>query len=188
MSRRWLVYLPLALTIAGAVVLPAAASAAGHGNPPPAACTKDTQAVTDLTTAATNLGTALSATPPDATKVSQAAGGLFKAVTAGQTAGCLPDLPSPPPAPAPAPPPPAAKPMSGHDAANCGADTVKLLSAALDQVTAATANPVDPAAMTKAAAALTDALTAINTDTCLPVSLPLPSTPAPPAPPAPPAS
>jgi hypothetical protein len=182
MSRRWLVYLPLALTIAGAVVLPAAASAAGHDPTPPAACTKDTQAVTDLGTAVTNLGTALTATPPDATKVSQATGDVFHAIIAAQGAGCLPDLPSSPPA---TPPPPAAKPMAGHSAADCGADTVKLMSAALDQIAAATATPPDPAAMTKAAGALADAITAINTDTCLPVNLTVPTLPAPPvAPPA----
>ena len=42
MSRRWLVYLPLAMTLAGTVALPTAAFAAGHDTPPAPACTKDT--------------------------------------------------------------------------------------------------------------------------------------------------
>lgn len=180
MSRRWLVYLPLAMTLAGTVVLPTAAYASGFDNPPAPACTKDTQQVTDLATAVTNLGTALSATPPDTTKLSQAAGDVFKAVTAAQGAGCLPALPSSPPATTPPPAPPAAAPTSPKDATNCAADTVQLMSAALGQISAATKTPPDATAMAKAATDLATAITAINTDTCLPLNLDVPTVPAPP--------
>ncbi|HYS37112.1 MAG TPA: hypothetical protein VEO01_15940 [Pseudonocardiaceae bacterium] len=186
MSRRWLVYLPLALTLAGTVALPTAAFAAGHDNPPAPACTKDTQQVKDLTTAVTNLGTAVSATTPDPTAVSQAAGDIFNAITAAQGAGCLPALPTSPPAATP--PPPAAAPMASHDAAKCATDTVQALTATLAQISAGTAAKPDPAAVLKAANDLATAITAINTDTCLPVSLPVPTVPAPPAPPTPPAT
>jgi fused signal recognition particle receptor len=184
MSRRWLVYLPLALTVAGVVALPTAASAAGHDSTPPApACAKDSTQVTDLTTVVTNLGTELAAAKPDPTKISQIAGDLFKAVTAAQDAGCLPALPSTPPAPTP---PPAAAPQAAPDAAKCTADTMKLLSAALDQISAGTATTPDPAALLKAATGVVTAITSINTDTCLPVSLPVPTVPTPPVPPTPP--
>jgi hypothetical protein len=185
MSRRWLVYLPLAMTLAGTVALPTAAFAAGHDTPPAPACSKDTQAVQDLTTAVTNLGTAVTATTPDPTAISQAAGDIFKAVTAAQGAGCLPALPTSPPA---ATPPPAAAPLARNDASNCAADTVQMLTATLAQISAGTAATPDPAAVLKAANDLATAITAINTDTCLPVSLPVPTVPAPPAPPAPPAT
>ena len=192
MSRRWLVYLPLAMTLAGTVALPTAAFAAGHDNPPAPACTKDTQQVKDLTTAVTNLGTAVSATTPDPTAVSQAAGDIFNAITAAQGAGCLPALPTSPPAatpPPPAPPPPpAAAPMARHDAGKCAADTVQALTATLAQISAGTAAKPDPAAVLKAATGLATAITALNTDTCLPVNLPVPTVPAPPAPPTPPAT
>jgi hypothetical protein len=187
MSRRWLVYLPLALTLAGTVVLPTAAFAAGHDTPPAPACTKDTQQVKDLTTAVTTLGTAVAATTPDPTAISQAAGDVFKAVTAAQDAGCLPALPASPP-PAATPPPPAAAPTARHDAGKCAADTVQVLTATLAQISAGTAATPDPAAVLKAANDLATAITAINTDTCLPVSLPVPTVPAPPAPPTPPAT
>jgi hypothetical protein len=180
MTRRWLAFLPLALAVAGGVVVPATASAAQHADPPAAACTKSTQEVTDLTTAVTSLGTALQATPPDPTKLSQVSGDLFNAVTAAQTAGCLPALPTSPPA---VPAPPAAHPQ---DAASCASDTVGLLSAVLGQISAGTATPPDPTAVLTAATKLATAITAINTDTCLPVSLPVPSVPAVPAPPVPP--
>src|ERR1700761_6376014 len=124
MTRRWLAFLPLALAFAGTAVLPATASAAGHDDPPVATCTQDTQEVPDLTTAVPNLGTALKATPPDPTTLSQVSGDLFTAVTAAQTADCLPPLPTSPPA-APAPPP------APQDATKCAADAVQLLSGAL---------------------------------------------------------
>jgi hypothetical protein len=171
------------MAMAGTVVLPTAASAAGHDTPPPApACTKDTTQVTDLTTAVTNLTTELAATKPDPTKISQIAGDLFKAVTAAQDAGCLPALPSSPP--------PATTPPSTHatpDTGKCTADTLKLMSATLGQIAAATATTPDPAAVMKAATELATAITSINTDTCLPVSLPVPTVPTPPTPPTPPA-
>jgi hypothetical protein len=185
MSRARLAYLPLALAVAGCLVVPAVASAAGRDNPP-TACTKSTREVTNLTTTVTNLGTALQATPPDPTKLSQVAGDLFTAVTAAQTAGCLPPLPaSPIPAPTPAPPPPT---THAQDVAKCAADAVSLLSAALDQVAAGTAATPDSSAVLAAATRLAAAITAVNTDACLPVTLPVPSVPAPPAPPVPPVS
>lgn len=181
MSRARLAYLPIALALAGSVVLPSVASAAGHDTPP-TACTKTTQEVTNLSTVVTKLGTALQATPPDPTKLSQIAGDLFTAVTAAQTAGCLPALPTSPPA-VPAPPP-----THTQDATKCAADAVQLLSAALGEITAGTATTPNPTAVLSAATNLATAITAVNTDGCLPVSLPVPSVPAPPAPPVPPAS
>ncbi|HVV25181.1 MAG TPA: hypothetical protein VHF06_37465 [Pseudonocardiaceae bacterium] len=181
MSRARLAYLPVALALAGSVVLPSVAFAAGHDDPP-TACTKDTQEVTNLSTVVTNLGTALKTTPPDPTTLSQVAGDLFNAVTAAQTAGCLPALPTSPPA---TPAPPAAHPQ---DATKCAADAVQLLSAALGEITAGTAATPDPTAVLTAATNLATAITAVNTDACLPVSLPVPSVPTPPAPPIPPVS
>jgi hypothetical protein len=175
MTRRWLAFLPLALALAGSAVLPATVSAAGHDDPPVAACTQETQEVTDLTTAVTNLGTALKATPPDPTRLSQVSGDLFAAVTAAQTAGCLPALPTSPPA-APAP----------QDATKCAADTVQLLLATLGQIAAGIATPPDTTAVLAAATKLAAAITAINTDGCLPVKLPVPTVPGlPTAPPVP---
>lgn len=165
MTRRWLACLPIAFAVVVAVTLPPTASAA-PGDDPPTACTKDTQEVTDLTTAVTNLGTALQRTPPDATTLGQVSGDLFNAVTAAQTAGCLPALPMSPPAPGP------------QDATKCAADTVTLLTATLGEISAATATPPDPTALLAAASKLATAITAINTDTCLPVALPVPTVPA----------
>jgi hypothetical protein len=183
MTRRWLAFLPLALALAGTTaVLPATASAAGHDDPPVPACSKDTQEVTDLTTTVTNLGKALSATPPDPTTLSQASGDIFDAVTAAQTAGCLPALPT---SPAETPAPPASKPQ---DASACGGDTVNLLTGLLGEISATTAGTPDPTAVLAAATKLATAITAINTDTCLPVSLPVPTVPAAPVPPVVPGS
>jgi hypothetical protein len=145
--------------------------------------------VKDLTTAVTSLGTAISATKPDPTAVSQAAGDIFNAITAAQGAGCLPALPTSPPAATPPPPaPPAAAPTARRDAAKCATDTIQALTATLAQVSAGTAATPDPAAVLKAANDLATAITALNTDTCLPVNLPVPTVPAPPAPPTPPAT
>jgi hypothetical protein len=188
MTRRWLTSLPLALAVAGSVVLPATASADG---PPTPTCTKDTQEVTDLTTVVTKLGTALQATPPDPTKLSQVAGDLFTAVGAAQTAGCLPALPSSPPTTTPPTPPPTTPPPTPppthpthpQDVTKCAADTVALLSAALEEIKAGTATSPSSADLLTAATDLATAITAVNTDSCLPVTLPVPSIPAPPAPP-----
>jgi hypothetical protein len=168
--------LPLVLAVAGTFLLPSVASATGHGTPP-AACTKDTQEVTNLTTVTTDLGTALRAAPPDPTRLSQLAGDLFTAVTAAQTADCLPPLPT---SPTRAPTPPTARPQ---DTTACAADTVNLLSATLGQISAGIAAPPDATAVLAAANKLATAITAVNTDSCLPVTLPVPPVPAPPAPP-----
>lgn len=171
MTRRWLAVLPVALALASfSAALPATASA-GHDDPPVTACTKDTQEVTDLTTAVTNVGTALATTPPDPTVLSQVSGDLFNAVTAAQTAGCLPALPTSPPKP------PAAEPQ---DTGDCAADTVNLLTAVLGEVSATTAGTPDPSSVLAAATELATAITGLNTDTCLPVSLPVPTVPTPP--------
>ena len=182
MSRVRLAYLPVALAVAGCLVLPSVASAAGHDTPP-VACTKDTQEVTNLTTVVTKLASALQTTPPDPVKLSQVSGDLFTAVTAAQTAGCLPALPASPPATTPAPPT-----TQPQDATKCAADAVQLLSAALDQIAAGTATTPDPTAVLTAAQKLATAITAVNTDSCLPVGLPVPTVPTPPAPPVSPVS
>jgi hypothetical protein len=157
MSRRWLAFLPLVLTFA---VLPAIASAAGHDDPV-VTCVQGTQEVTDLTAAVTHLGTVLRAAQPDPTTLSQTAGDLFGAVTAAQTAACLPPLPVSPAGPA----------TQAQDTTKCAADTVRLLSAALGQIAA----PPTPTAVLAAATGQATAITAINTDSCLPVKLPVPT-------------
>jgi hypothetical protein len=113
----------------------------------------------------TGLGTALSATPPDPLTLSQSAGNLMDAVTAAVTAGCLPALPTPS-TPTPA------------NAQKCLVDEVQLLQATLGIIAAGIATPPDLTAALQAATALVAALTAINADACLPISLPVPVVPA----------
>lgn len=185
MSRRWPVFLTFAAALGGAVVLPSVASAAPHGTPPAAACTADTQQVKDLTTAVTALGTALKTTPPDPATISKATGDVITAVSAAQGASCLPALPS---ATTPTPPTPPKPSTSGtSDPTKCLADTVQLQSAGYDILAAGTATTPDPAAVLKSATDLATAITALNTDTCLPAALPVPSVPSVPTP-APPVS
>jgi hypothetical protein len=57
-------------------------------------------------------------------------------------------------------------------------DEVQLLEATLGVVAAGIAVPPDLTAALQAATALVTALTAINTDACLPISLPVPTVPA----------
>lgn len=181
MSRRWPVYISLTAALVGAVVIPTAASAAGQDTPPTAACTADTQQVKDLNTAVTAIGSALQATPPDATKLAAATGDLVGAVTAAQAANCLPALPSATKAvPLPAPTPPSGTTAAG--AQKCLADTVQVLSASLGAVAAGISATPDATAALKSATDLATAITALNTDKCLPISLPVPSVPAVPAP------
>jgi hypothetical protein len=168
MSRVRLACLLIAVGVAGCFVLPPAASAAGHDNPA-AACTKDTHEVTNLTAVVTKLGIAFQAIPPDATKLSQVSGDLFNAVVAAQSADCLPPLPTSPTTQAPQP---ATQP---EDTTKCAADAVQVLSAALGVISAATANPPDPAAVQAATQKLADAIKALNADSCLPVALPVPT-------------
>ncbi|HEX3590576.1 MAG TPA: hypothetical protein VHV74_13175 [Pseudonocardiaceae bacterium] len=174
MTRRWLPFLPVALAIAGTATAPAVAWA----DDPIVNCTQDTQEVTDLAAALTTVNTALQATPLDPTTLGQASGDLFHAIRAAQRADCLPPLPSSP-SPAPAPPPPAQPVASPQDAANCPADTLRLMSSVLDEISATSASDPDSSAILRAASDLATAVTAINTDTCLPVSVPVPTVPAP---------
>lgn len=183
MNRSWFTLLPLALAVAGSVMMPpATASAAGQP-----LCTKDTQEVTDLATAVTNIGNALAATPPDATALSQLSGDLFNAVTAAQTAGCLPQLPSSPTSTPPTSPPTHA-PARPQDATQCPADTVALLSASLETIKATTATPPSQTDILAAASDIATAVTSLNSDSCLPVTLPVPTVPTPPIPPVQPGS
>jgi hypothetical protein len=174
MSRRSLVHLTLALVMAGGTVVPAAA--ATPDDPPAPACTQDTQQVKDLAKTLTDLPAGATSVPPDAGKLSQAAGDVFKSAEAAQAANCLPALPtSAPPVKPPAVNP--AHPSAGQDAANCLGDVVKLLSAVLGAVGASVAVPPDPTALTKAVADVAAAVTALNNDKCLPVALPVPQVP-----------
>ena len=166
MSQRLRVHVPLALTLAvGGTVALGATTASAAPTPPAAACTPATPQVQQLSSAVTSLGTALSALPPDPVALSQSAGSLVNAVTAAVTAGCLPALP------APSSPTPA-------NAQKCLVDEVQLLEATLGVVAAGIAVPPDLSAALQAATALVTALTAINTDACLPISLPVPTVPA----------
>jgi len=166
MSQRLRVHVPLALALAvGGTVALGATTASAAPTPPAAACTAATPAVQQLSSAVTSLGTALSALPPDPATLSQSAGSLVNAVTAAVTAGCLPALP------APSTPTPA-------NAQKCLVDEVQLLEAALGVVAAGITIPPNLTAALQAATALVTALTAINTDACLPISLPVPTVPA----------
>ena len=172
MSQRLRVHVPLSLVLAlplalgGTVALGATASAASAAPAAPAAaCTPATPQVQQLSSAVTSLGTALSATPPDPVALSQSAGNLMNAVIAAVSAGCLPALPTPS-APTPA------------NAQKCLVDEVQLRQATLGVIAAGIATPPDLTAALQAATALAAALTAINTDACLPVSLPVPTVPA----------
>ena len=169
MSQRLRVHVPLALALAvGGTVALGATTASAAPTPPAAACTPATPQVQQLSSAVTSLGTALSATPPDPVALSQSAGNLMNAVIAAVNAGCLPALPTPS-APTPA------------NAQKCLVDEVQLRQATLGVIAAGIATPPDLTAALQAATALAAALTAINTDACLPVALPIPSVPAVPA-------
>ena len=166
MSQRLRVHVPLALALAvGGTVALGATTASAAPTPPAAACTPATPQVQQLSSAVTSLGTALSALPPDPVTLSQTAGSLVNAVTAAVNAGCLPALPTPS-SPTPA------------NAQKCLVDEVQLLEATLGVVAAGIAVPPDLTAALQAATALVTALTAINTDACLPISLPVPTVPA----------
>jgi hypothetical protein len=174
MSRRFRVYLSLGLALplalSGTVGLGATASAAGAAPTAPAAraaapCSATTAQVQQLSSAVTSLSTALSATPPDPAKLSQSAGNLMDAVIAAVNAGCLPALPTPAGPPTPA------------NAHQCLVDEVQLRQAVLGIIAAGIAVPPNLPAALQAASALVTALTAINSDHCLPVTLPVPTVP-----------
>lgn len=183
MIRRWLTLLPLAFTVAGTLAFPATASA---DSPPTAPCTKDTQEVTDLVTTVTNLGTAVTATPIDPTTLGQAAGDVFNATIAAQTAGCLPALPTSAPVTPPAAPPPS---THAQDTDNCASDTIDMLTAALRTSQATLAKNPTRADLLNAVGLLSLAVTSVNTDKCLPDPLSVPTLPVtPPVPPVAPVS
>jgi hypothetical protein len=171
MSQRLRVHVPLSLALAvplaigGTVALGAAASAATAAPAAPAAaCTPATPQVQQLSSAVTSFGTALSTIPPDPVALSQSAGNLMNAVIAAVTAGCLPALPTP------------SSPVLAN-AQKCLFDEVQLRQATLGVIAAGIATPPDLTAALQAANALATALTAVNTDSCLPVSLPVPAVP-----------
>jgi hypothetical protein len=170
MSRRSRVYLSLALAlplaVSGSIAFGATASAAGVPATAPAApCTAATAQIQQLTSAVTSLGTALSAIPPDPVKLGQSAGNLMDAVIAAVSAGCLPALPTP------------SGPPTPTNAHQCLVDEVQLRQATLDVIAAGIATPPDLSTALQAATALATALTAINSNACLPVSLPVPTVP-----------
>lgn len=167
MSRVRLACVSVTIAVAGCLPAPAAASAAVHDKT--AACTKDTTEVTRLATAVTTLGTTLNATPLDPARISRVSGDLYNAVTAAQAVGCLPPLPSSAPSP--------------HDVSKCAADAVQLLAAVLGQIGAAITVPPDASAVLAAAQRLPAAIIAVDGDSCLPISLPVPTVPVPPVPP-----
>ena len=166
MSQRLRVHVPLALALAvGGTVALGATTASAAPTPPAAACTPATPQVQQLSSAVTNLGTALSAAParpghsqPDRRQPGER----------GDRRG---DRGLPAALPAPSSPTPA-------NAQKCLVDEVQLLEATLGVVAAGIAIPPDLTAALQAATALVTALTAINTDACLPISLPVPTVPA----------
>jgi hypothetical protein len=170
MSRRFRVYpslaLALPLAVSGTVAIGATASAASAAPTAPAAsCTAATAQVQQLSSAVTGLSTALSATPPNPVTLGQNAGNLMDAVIAAVNAGCLPALPTP------------SGPPTPSNAHQCLVDEVQLRQATLGVIAAGIATPPDLPAALKAATALATALTAINSNACLPVSLPVPTVP-----------
>jgi hypothetical protein len=172
MSQRLRVHVPLSLALAlplalGGTVALAATAPAASATPaaPAAACTSATPQVQQLSSAVTSLGTALSAIPPDPVTLSQSAGNLMNAVIAAVNVGCLPALPTP------------SSPVAAN-AQKCLVDEVQLRQATLGVIAAGIATPPDLTAALQAATALATALTAINADACLPVSLPVPAVPA----------
>ena len=196
MFRKWAFALPLSgAVVVAAVVLPSVVSSAAAAPADPA-CTSSTPSVSGLSTALTAVQTALAPTP-DPTKLAPVAGDLFNAIIAVQKDGCLPALPSssststptnaptPPtsapiptslPAPTSEPAPPAAAPQATAPSA-CQSDAVSLLSSALGLVSAALSNPPNPTAVTSALSSLATSVTGVNTDSCLPAALPVPSLP-----------
>jgi hypothetical protein len=178
----WLVCLPLAAALTSTLALPAtaapasgratqaavgAAAAVGH-RAAGSACIAATPQVKALASTVTSLGTALAAVPPSTTALGQASGDLMNAVIAVVSAGCLPALPSATPSTTPAAP----------NAAACLVAEVKLRQATLGVIAAAIATPPNLTAALQAATALVSALTTINSDSCLPVALPVPTVPA----------
>ena len=182
MFRRWAFALPLAAAaVVAAVVAPLAVSSAAAAAPATTpACTSSTASVTALSTALTKVQTALAPTP-DPAKLAPVAGDLFNAVLATQKDGCLPALPSssvapPTPTGSAVPAAPEAATRAAAPAA-CQSDAVSLLSAALNLVSAALASPPNPTAVTGALSSLATSVTGVNTDSCLPTALAVPSLP-----------
>jgi hypothetical protein len=173
MSRRLRVHLPLALALplalSGTVALGATGSAAHaattSATTPAAACTPATPQVQALVSAVTGLGSALSAVPPDAATLGEDAGNLMAAVIAAVNVGCLPALPTP------------SGPSTPANAHQCLVAEVQLRQATLAIIAAGIAVPPDLTAALNAASSLVTALTAINSGSCLPVSLPVPTVP-----------
>jgi hypothetical protein len=172
MSRRSRVYLSLALALplaasSGAVAFGATAASAATSAPsaPAASCTATTPQVQQLASAVTALATSLSALSPDPATLGEDAGSIMGAVIAAVNAGCLPALPTPSGTPTPA------------NAHQCLVDEVQLRQATLDIIAAGIATPPDLTAALQGASSLVSAINAINSDGCLPISLPVPTVP-----------
>jgi hypothetical protein len=168
MSRRFRVYLSLVLALplaASGTVAFGATAASAATTAPTAACTAATSQVQQLSSAVTSLSSTLTAIPPNPATLGQTAGTLLNAVLAASNAGCLPALPT------------SGATATAANAAQCLVDEVQLLQATLGIIAAGISAPPNLTAALQAATALVTALTAINTNSCLPIALPIPSVP-----------
>ncbi len=166
MLRKMLVIVPALAMVAATVGTASAAPTPRSGAPSAGAraeCTADTPEVKALTNSMADFITAISATPPDLTKLQSTTGDLINEVVALQKAGCLP---------AAAPPPERLQDLQAclTDLQNAGAALFSMLAAALKV-------PPDPTAITTATTAIGAAVTKFNNDNCLPIKLPVPGAP-----------
>jgi hypothetical protein len=177
MLRKLLVIVPALAVVAAtgligsasASTAPKAVSASAPIAADRAACTADTPEVKALSDSMAQFGTVLTATPPDPAKVQGILGDMVDEVVALQKAGCLPQLPG--------------TQTRVRDPQACLTAVVNTLAALLNVLAANISVPPDPTAVTGAITKLGAAITAINTNNCLPIKLPVPGAPPIPAPP-----
>lgn len=161
MIRRWLTVLPLALALAGSVVVPGSASAAIP------VCLATTPAMHDLAASAQDLTGALRDRAPAPGTVATRAKDFYTKILAAQSAGCLPQLTELPPG---------IHPLTSVQtgSAACTVDTIDLLVATLDLLKAGIAVPPKPVDIVLSVPRLATAITGVNRDSCLPAKLAVP--------------
>jgi hypothetical protein len=162
MLRKLLVVVPVLAMVAVTGFVGSAAAAPAPSAPGRAACAADTPEVKALTTSMGDFITAMSAVPPDATKMQAVVGDMINELVALQKAGCLQ-------APAPA--------RTQADPQACLTDLQNMGAALFTMLAAALKVPPDPTAITSATTAIGAAITKFNNDSCLPIKLPVPGAP-----------